>query len=134
MGSRVSVVEDNRVVGGDTRVADILAVADSRVVTDSRVEQEDIRVVGEDNNHPVDAEIRVAADSPEGDNPAVVEDSSLRFGGDNPVVVADNPAVAADIPVAEEDNRAVAADNNRFVAAARRRTSYRTGRRMCYPG
>ena len=39
-----------------------------------------------------------------------------------------------DIPVVEEDNRAVAEDNNRAVVAAHRRTSSRTGRRKCFPG
>jgi len=84
VGSRLWVAEADTpavVVGSRVVVVDIPAVADSRV------EPEDSRVVGEDNNRPV-----------------------------------------------EEDNRAVAGDSNRPVVAARRRTSYRTGRRTCCPG
>jgi hypothetical protein len=91
-GSRLLVAEaDNPAAVVGSRV---VAAVDIPAVADSRVEQEDSRAVGEDNNRPVEA--------------------------DNPVV--------------EEDNRAVAGDSNRPVVAARRRMSYRTGRRMYCPG
>jgi hypothetical protein len=126
VGSRLWVAEADTpavVVGSRVVVVDIPAVADSRV------EPEDSRVVGEDNNRLVEA-----------DNLAAVVGSrvvaaDIQAVADSRVEVEDSRAVGEDNnrPV-EEDNRAVAGDSNRPVVAARRRTSYRTGRRTCCPG
>jgi len=114
---RSRFAEDNPQVESQAGVGS-LVVEDSRVVEDNR--QEDIPAV-EDNRQE--------------DSPAVEDSLAVE---DNLVVedsrVGDSPAAAVDSQVVEEGNLAVAEDNKRAVVAAHRRTSSRTGRRMCFPG
>ena len=117
------VVEDSRVVE-DNRQEDIPAVEDNRQ-EDSPAVEDSLAV--EDNLVVEDS--RVVEDSPQADNQAVADSPAVEDTRQG-----DSPAAAVDSQVVEEGNLAVAEDNKRAVVAAHRRTSSRTGRRMCFPG
>ncbi len=149
MGSRLWVgedspaEEDNRQEGNPV-VAD-MRQADSLVAEGSPVGEEspagaDSRQEGnpaEEDNRQADSLAAegspVEADNRQADIPAA-EGGSRAAAAYSRAAVPDIQAVGEDNPVAEADTRAVAADDNPPVAAALRRTSYRTWRRTCFRG
>jgi hypothetical protein len=144
VGSRLWVGEDNPAeednrqegnpVVADMRQADSL-VAEGSPVGEESLAGADSRPEGnpaEEDNRQADS--LAAEGSPvEADIPAAEGGSRTAAVGSR-AAVPDIQAVGEDNPVAEADTRVVAADDNPPVAAALRRTSYRTWRRTCFRG